>query len=120
MVEAHSLESLSDRTLLGQFGDLVQQDCEGNAQLLRYIDVIDRRKLWAKQGHPSMFDPAPLSPGRYKLQVTISEAAKDKLEQLQDLLAHQIPNGDPAPIIERALDALWTQVHKRKTGAIEK
>src|SRR5688572_23738004 len=56
MIEAHSLESLSDRTLLGQFGDLVHQDCEGNANLLRHIDVIDRRKLWAKQGHPSMFD----------------------------------------------------------------
>jgi 5-methylcytosine-specific restriction endonuclease McrA len=52
--------------------------------------------------------------------VTISEAARDKLKQLQDLLAHQIPNGDPAPIIERALDVLLTQVHKRKTGATDK
>src|SRR6187455_2216084 len=27
-----------------------------DAGLLRHIDVIDRRKLWAKRGHPSMFD----------------------------------------------------------------
>ena len=61
-------------------------------------------------------DPAPLSPGRYKLQLTLDESAHSKLKQLQDLLAHQIPNGDPAAIVERALDALLTQVHKRKTG----
>jgi 5-methylcytosine-specific restriction endonuclease McrA len=61
-------------------------------------------------------DPAPLAPGRYKLQVTLDEATRHKLKQLQDLLAHQIPNGDPAAIIERALDALLTQVQKRKAG----
>jgi len=54
--------------------------------------------------------------GRYRLQVTLGESARDKLKQLQDLLAHQIPNGDPAAIVERALDALLTQVHKRETG----
>ena len=242
-----SLDALSDQALLGQFGDLVRQDHEGKAQLLRHIDAIDQRKLWAKQGHPSMFDwlvvrhhmsestagkrigaartarsfpvlftmiargeihlsgihrlkahltpenhehvlaaskhktirqieelvariapqpdvpstlralpqkpeaacattmplqstpallpagprprppapqrapdPAPLSPGRYKLVVTLGEAAKGKLDQLQDLLAHQIPNSDPAAIIERALEALLTQVHKQKTGITEK
>jgi len=61
-------------------------------------------------------DPVPLAPGRYKLQVTLDEGTRDKLKQLQDLLAHQIPSGDPAAIIARALDALLTQVHKRKTG----
>jgi hypothetical protein len=65
-------------------------------------------------------DPAPLSPGRYRLQVTLGEDARDKLKQLQDLLAHQIPNGDPAAIVERALDALLTQVHKQRTGSTDK
>jgi len=65
-------------------------------------------------------DPAPLSPGRYKLQVTLGEDAHSKLAQLQDLLAHQIPNGDPAAIVERALDALLTKVLKRKTAATKK
>ena len=51
-----SINALNDHTLLCQFGDLVRQDHEGNAQLLRHIEVIDRRKLWAKLGHPSMFD----------------------------------------------------------------
>src|SRR6187402_1131879 len=67
-----------------------------------------------------ILDPAPLSPGRYKLQVTLGENARNKLKQLQDLLAHQIPNGDPAAIVERALDALLTQVYKRKAGITDK
>ncbi|HEU5075241.1 MAG TPA: hypothetical protein VFU02_13720, partial [Polyangiaceae bacterium] len=262
MIENHSpnspyasLEKVSDQELLDDFGKMVRDDHERTADLLRHIDLIDRRQLWAKRGHPSMFDllvtryhmsestagkrigaartarrfpmlftmvargeihlsgihrlkghltlenyqqvlgaakhktmrqieelvarvtpqpdvpstlralpqrpeptspalsqtppapaqqrapqqrlapqqqpmklpppqrspdPAPLSPGRYRLQVTLSQAARDTLEQLQDLLAHQIPNGDPAAIVERALDALLTQVHKRKTGSAAK
>ena len=243
MTNTTSLDALTDQALLGQFGELVRQDHEGNAQLLRHIDAIDRRQIWAKQGHSSMFDwlvvrhhmsestagkrigaartarrfpilfsmvargeihlsgihrlkahltpenhehvlaaakhntirqiealvariapqpdvpstlralprqpeaasamslqlspapapapagrplpkrapdPAPLSPGRYKLVVTLGETAKGKLDQLQDLLAHQIPNSDPAAIIERALDALLTEVHKQKIGIMEK
>ncbi|HEU5075834.1 MAG TPA: hypothetical protein VFU02_16690, partial [Polyangiaceae bacterium] len=65
-------------------------------------------------------DPAPLSPGRYRLQVTISADARSTLKQLQDLLAHQVPNGDPAAIVERALAVLLTEVHKRKTGITAK
>ena len=47
----------------------------------------------------------PLSPRRYKLQVTIGQGARDKLAELQDLLSHQIPDGDAAAVIEWALDA---------------
>jgi len=65
-------------------------------------------------------DPAPLAPGRYKLQIILDEGTRQKLKQLQDLLAHQIPSGDPAAIVARALDALLIQVHKRKTGITER
>jgi len=65
-------------------------------------------------------DPAPLSPGRYRLQLTLSQSTRDKLEQLRDLLAHQIPNGDPAAIFERALDALLKQVRQSKIGTTDK
>lgn len=54
------------------------------------------------------------------LETSLSEEPHQKLKQLQDLLAHQIPNRDPAAIIERALDVLLPQVHKRKTGITEK
>jgi len=250
MIRNSSLDTLNDNALLSQFADLVRRDHEGNADLLRHIDVIERRKLWAKQGHSSLFrflvnrhhmseatafkrigaartarrfpvlfamvacgeihlsgihrlkshltpdnhehvlalakhktireiealvarlaprpdvpttlralpnrttnvptpaapapaaapaapmlpapaavetapgtlrprrdpDPAPLSPGRYRLQVTISQDTHDKLEQLRDLLAHKMPNGDPAAIIEHALNVLLVKVRKRKIG----
>ena len=255
-----SVAALNDNALLSQFSELVRQDREGKANLLRHIDAIDSRKLWARLGRPSLFDflvtrhhmseatafkrigaartarrfpllfamvargelhlsgihrikahltqenheqvlaaakhktirqieelvahfapqpdapstlralpnraptaqalaatapaaplfaapslaastpslvpvaptapvplaprrdpdPTPLSPGRWKLQVTLGQRSRDKLKQLQDLLAHKIPNGDPAAIVERALDALLNQVHKRKTGATAK
>ena len=60
--------------------------------------------------------PVPLAPRRYKLQVTIGEEARDKLSELQDLLSHQIPDGDPAQILERALDALLTRTKKKKAA----
>jgi len=283
MIKNSSLDALNDNALLSQFADLVRRDHEGKADLLRHIDIIERRKLWAKQGHSSLFkflvtrhhmseaaafkrigatrtarrfpmlfamvargeihlsgihrlkshltrdnheqvlalakhmtireieelvarlapqpdvpttlralpnrttpartpaapapaapgltvaapapaapgltvaapapaapgfitptpaapmlpapavetaratlpprrdpDPAPLSPGRYRLQLTISQDTHDKLTQLQALLAHKIPNRDPGAIIERALDALLANVHKRKIGLTDK
>ena len=51
-----ALDRLTDQALLDQFGNLVQQGHHHTLALLRHIDVIDRRKLWAKYGHPSMFD----------------------------------------------------------------
>ncbi|HEY6727540.1 MAG TPA: hypothetical protein VI197_26070, partial [Polyangiaceae bacterium] len=50
------LERLSDRALLTEFNELVRQDQHHVASLLRHIDVIDRRKLWARMGHSSLFD----------------------------------------------------------------
>ncbi len=65
-------------------------------------------------------DPAPLSPSRYKLQVTIGQEARDALTELSDLLAHQIPDGDPAPIVERALSLLLAQTRKKKAAQTDR
>jgi len=62
----------------------------------------------------------PLSPRRYKLQVTIGQETRDKLSELQALLSHQIPDGDPAKILERALDALLTETRKKKAALTER
>jgi len=56
MLSNPSPDALNDQALLARFGELMRQTREGNAQLLRHIDVIDQRKLWAKLGHPTMFD----------------------------------------------------------------
>jgi len=65
-------------------------------------------------------DPEPLAPGRYKLTLTISENTRTKLKQLEDLLAYKIPKGDASAILDRALDALLTEVQKRKIGSTAK
>ncbi|MBW1874829.1 MAG: hypothetical protein JRI98_05470 [Deltaproteobacteria bacterium] len=61
----------------------------------------------------------PLSPRRYKIQVTIGQEGRDKLSELQDLLSHQIPDGDLAAILDRALDALLVETRKKKASFTE-
>ena len=62
----------------------------------------------------------PLSPRRYRLQVTIGQEARDKLAELQALLSHRIPDGDVAAVIEQALDALLVETKKRKAAVTER
>jgi hypothetical protein len=59
----------------------------------------------------------PLAPERYKIQFTASQAAHDKLRRAQSLLRHVIPNGDPAAVFERALDALLEDLERKKLAA---
>jgi len=61
----------------------------------------------------------PLSPRRYRLHVTIGQPAKDALEELRNLLSHQIPDGDPALVVEKALALLLAET-KRKRAALSK
>jgi len=62
----------------------------------------------------------PLSPQRFRLQVTITQATRDKLCRAQELLSHQVPSGDVATVLDRALDALIAQVEKRKLARTSK
>ena len=59
----------------------------------------------------------PLSPERYRLQLTVGEDAHDDLRCLQDLLRRQIPDGDPAVIVARALKLLREGVEKKAFAA---
>jgi hypothetical protein len=59
---------------------------------------------------------APLSPEAYKVQFTASPALRDKIREAQDLLRHQLPAGDLAPILDRALTLLIAQVKKERFG----
>ena len=62
----------------------------------------------------------PLTPERYRLQFTVGKATHDRLRRIQDLLAREIPDGDPAAIFDRALMLLEKDVAKKKLGAAEK
>lgn len=63
---------------------------------------------------------APLSPERFAVQMTVGAATKEKLERAQALLRHQVPTGDLAEVIDRALDALLDKIERRKLGKAEK
>ncbi len=72
------------------------------------------------QARPVLLPPqaegaAPLE--RFLLQLTIGTSTRDKLRYAQALLSHAVPSGDVASVLDRALDALITQLEKRKVGA---
>jgi hypothetical protein len=58
----------------------------------------------------------PLSPGRYRLLLTLSAEHREKLELARDLLSHANPSGDLAVVLERALDVLVLHLEKRRFG----
>jgi hypothetical protein len=69
---------------------------------------------------PRADDPRPLSPRQFRLSVTIDEETHRELGRLQDLLAHQVPNGDPAIIVARALSALLAETLKKKAALTDR
>jgi hypothetical protein len=62
----------------------------------------------------------PLAPERYKVQFTASAETYKKLRLAQDLLRHQIPDGDPAAIFDLALTALLEDLAKRKLASMDR
>jgi 5-methylcytosine-specific restriction endonuclease McrA len=59
----------------------------------------------------------PLAPARYKVQLTIGEETQAKLRRVQDLMRHQVPNGDLAVIFDRALTVLLADLERTKLAA---
>ena len=57
----------------------------------------------------------PVAPERFLL--TIGRSMQDKLRYAQDLLGHELPSGDLAQVLDRALDALIKELEKRKFAA---
>ena len=60
-----------------------------------------------------------LAPERFTLQLMISEETRSKLLRAQALLRHQVPSGDLAEVLDRALEALLEKVEARKFGQVK-
>jgi hypothetical protein len=58
------------------------------------------------------------SPERYRVQFTIGEETHARLRRLQTLLRREIPSGDPAVILDRAVALLLEHVEKKKLAAV--
>jgi hypothetical protein len=60
---------------------------------------------------------APVSTDQYRITITADREMRDELSRVQDLLRHQIPDGDPGKILARALSLLRQQLERTKLGA---
>jgi hypothetical protein len=71
---------------------------------------------------PVAFRPAlaPLTSDRFKLQITIDLATHDTLREVQDLMRHTVPNGDPAIIVSRALKLLRDELLRSKAAQVRR
>jgi len=63
---------------------------------------------------------APLAPQRYKVQFTASAETCEKMRLAQDLLRHQVPDGDLGQVIDRALTALLRDLTRQKFAATDR
>ena len=61
---------------------------------------------------------APLTPARYRFQVTLDHATVEKLRLARDLLRHAVPSGDEAAVIDRALTLLVDELQRRKAAVV--
>ena len=62
----------------------------------------------------------PLSADRYLLRVTLTADAHAQLRRAQDLMRHSDPSGDPAAIVEKALDLLVADLERRRLAQVTK
>jgi hypothetical protein len=69
---------------------------------------------------PSSGSVRPLAPDRYEIRFTASGGTREKLRHAQDLLAHAIPTGDLAEVIDRALTLLVDDLIRRKFAVVER
>jgi hypothetical protein len=61
---------------------------------------------------------APLGGERYRVCFTADGALHAQLQELRSLMRHQVPDGDLASILGRAIALLLDQVRKRKFGEV--
>lgn len=69
--------------------------------------------------HPSarVATAEPLGSDRYKIQFTATADVLEKLRVAQDLLRHQLPDGNLDRVFDRALSALIAQIGRQKFAA---
>jgi hypothetical protein len=59
----------------------------------------------------------PLAPERYEIRFTATAETRERLRRAQDLLAHAIPSGDIAQVVDRALMLLVADLERKKFAA---
>ena len=100
-------------------GQIESDDFDDDYQLalerVKFDDIELAPGRVAASTTPARLTPA--APERYSLQLTIGKGTHDKLRHAQALLGHQVPSGEVAEVLDRALDALIGQLERRKFAA---
>ncbi|HXC49398.1 MAG TPA: hypothetical protein VN634_00820 [Candidatus Limnocylindrales bacterium] len=73
-----------------------------------------------RSAQPATKPIVPLSPCRFKIEITVDEDTHDKLRSLQDLLGRSATGRDAAAIISRAIDVLLVRTLARKAGSTDR
>jgi hypothetical protein len=96
-----------------------EQDATGHVEAQLSPGIVDGPTAQLAPGQVEAQRPrvTPLSPDRFALQLTIGRSTHDKLCYAQALLGHQVPSGDLAQVLDRALEALIVALEKRKFAA---
>jgi hypothetical protein len=75
----------------------------------------------------SLLDPSrhrpvvvPLAPERFKVQMTIGTETLSKLRRAQDMLRHQVPDGDLSVVFDRALTLLVAELERKKCALVNR
>ena len=111
-VEGESLPVVLDAVEATRSGDEAGANGKDGVQALGANPVLPA----IQPAPPPVRKMAPLSPERYKLQLTLDEETYQALRQLQDLLRHQVPNGDLRVIIKDAVLERLARVQCEKFG----
>jgi hypothetical protein len=86
----------------------------GTPAALSHASSAAANSAFSLQPAPPRASISPLSPGRFKLELTLGQEAYDQLEQLRELLRHQNPRGEITCIVERALRELLERTLKQR------
>jgi hypothetical protein len=70
--------------------------------------------------HDRVGEVTPLSPGRYRYQLTIGGTTLEKLRLAKDMLRHALPSGDDEAILDRALTVLLEDLARKRFGSGER
>jgi hypothetical protein len=62
----------------------------------------------------------PLSPARYRVELTVDQATRDRLEYARSLMRHRNPTGDLEVVVAQALEALVEKLEKERHGKTER
>jgi len=72
-------------------------------------------------GHvPERARVTPVAAQKFALQLPIDGSTQDKLRYAQELLSHQVPDGDIATVLDRALDLLIARLEHTRFGITDR